>query len=93
MEGGMRAGGRESSVLHQEHIQAKRKWWWIENSILTLAFKINGKTNMLSDKGLELLPFLGHQPCNIECIYQQVANEAQEGGKHIDKVGKCVGKL
>lgn len=48
---------------------------------------------MLSDKGLEILPFLGHQPCNIECIYQQVANEAQEGGKHIDKVGKCVGKL
>ena len=34
-------------------------------SLLVLAFRINGKTNMLSDTDLEALPFLDHYPQNV----------------------------
>lgn len=48
-------------------------------SLFVLAFRINGKTNMLSDTSLEALPFLGHYPYHVwSVLSQQEGNEAQE---------------
>lgn len=54
--------------------------------LFILAFKSNGETNLLSHKGLDILPFLGDHS-HFLSIFQQEGNAAQKGKQKTKK--KC----